>query len=132
MGRPHENWTTKKNWARRLAGKLRDVNPVKLAAGLFAILMVLCAGTFAGVPREKARAPRYGAASIRRWATTVFWCSGIRPLRRSDRGGHFSAAGQRDGIGCGGTAGRSTALHYRAKTEQREIPLRAGRIARFW
>jgi len=79
VGRPHEQWTVKENWAQKLAGKLHSVDAVKLAAGLLAILMLLCAGTFAGVPREKARAPRYGAASIRRWATTMFWCLGFDP-----------------------------------------------------
>ena len=79
VGRPHENWMVKKDWATGLTGKLRDVNPVKLAVALFVISIVLCAGTFAGVPREKARAPRYGTASIRRWVTTVFWALGFDP-----------------------------------------------------
>jgi uncharacterized protein YjbI with pentapeptide repeats len=79
VGRPHEPWTVRKTWAHGLGSRLRGVNPVKLAAVLLAILMILCAGTFAGVPREKARAPRYGAASARRWVTTVFWCLGFDP-----------------------------------------------------
>jgi uncharacterized protein YjbI with pentapeptide repeats len=79
VGRPAEKWTAKKHWAQKLAGRLGAVSPVKLGAAVFAILLLLSAGTFAGAPPEKARAPRYQAASIRRWATSVFWTLGFDP-----------------------------------------------------
>ena len=53
VGRPHEEWAVKENWAQKLGGKLHSVDAVRIAAALLAILMLLCAGTFAGVPREK-------------------------------------------------------------------------------
>ena len=59
--------------------KAAEVSPAKLAAGLFVVLVALCAGTFLGVPHGKARAPRYNETSVRRWAATAFWYLGFDP-----------------------------------------------------
>ncbi len=79
VGRPHEPWTVEEMGAERSPANCEASTPSSLRRGYWLTLLLLCAGTFAGVPREKARAPRYGAASIRRWATTIFWCLGFDP-----------------------------------------------------
>jgi len=79
VGRPAEGWETERIWRQRFAAKIRAINPVKTAAVLGGVLLFLSAGTIAGAPHDRARAPRFGAANIRRWAPTVFAWLGYDP-----------------------------------------------------
>jgi uncharacterized protein YjbI with pentapeptide repeats len=79
VGRKQEKWAVEWRQAQRVVEKIKAINPMKLA-GVFAfILILLSAGTIEGVPHEHSRAPQYSAASIRRWAPTVFWSLGFDP-----------------------------------------------------
>jgi uncharacterized protein YjbI with pentapeptide repeats len=79
VGRPAERWATdgKRNW--QWVARLRDVNPVKVAVAFGVLLLYLTVGTIQGVPHEKNRAPQFSAASVRRWAPSVFWSLGYDP-----------------------------------------------------
>ena len=79
VGRLQEHWEFERKWTRRLAAKVRATNPVKVAAVLGGLLLLLSAGTIAGAPHERSRAPRYGTANIRRWAPTLFAWLGYDP-----------------------------------------------------
>ncbi|HXW61635.1 MAG TPA: pentapeptide repeat-containing protein [Candidatus Acidoferrales bacterium] len=79
VGRPPERWEFEKQWTRRLAAKIGAANPVKIAAILGGLLLFLSAGTIAGAPHERSRAPRFGAANLRRWAPTLFAWLGYDP-----------------------------------------------------
>jgi len=79
VGRPQEHWEFERQWTRRLAAKIRATNPVKTAAVLGGLLLFLSAGTIAGAPHERPRAPRFGSANIRRWAPTLFAWLGYDP-----------------------------------------------------
>jgi uncharacterized protein YjbI with pentapeptide repeats len=79
IGRPRERWTreAKRGW--EWTSKLRNINPLKAAAYLGVLLLLLSVGTVKGVPHGKSRAPQFSAASIRRWAPDVFWALGCDP-----------------------------------------------------
>jgi len=79
VGRSQERWSTegKRTW--RWLAKVSDVNPLKVAAGFGVLLLFLAAGTIKGVPHDKSRAPQFSAASLRRWAPTIFWSLGYDP-----------------------------------------------------
>jgi uncharacterized protein YjbI with pentapeptide repeats len=79
VGRPPEHWEFEKQWTRRLAAMIGAANPVKIAAILGGLLLFLSAGTIAGAPHERSRAPRFGAANLRRWAPTLFAWLGYDP-----------------------------------------------------
>jgi uncharacterized protein YjbI with pentapeptide repeats len=79
VGRPQEHWDLERKWTERLSARIRMINPLKTAAILGGILLLLSAGTIAGAPHERARAPRYGAANVRRWAPTFFAWLGYDP-----------------------------------------------------
>ena len=79
VGRKQEKWAVEWRQAQRVVEKITSVNPMKLAGVLAFILILLSAGTIEGVPHEHTRAPQYSAASIRRWAPTVFWSLGFDP-----------------------------------------------------
>ena len=79
VGRPAENWTLQENAIERMMGKLQKINPVTSVLVLLSVLTFLSAGTMAGVPHSKERAPQFGAGSVRRWATSVLWSFGIDP-----------------------------------------------------
>lgn len=79
VGRPQEKWAVEWRQAQRVVEKIKSINPMKLAGVLAFILILLSAGTIEGVPHEHSRAPQYSAASIRRWAPTVFWSMGFDP-----------------------------------------------------
>jgi uncharacterized protein YjbI with pentapeptide repeats len=79
VGRPPEHWEAEKRWTQRLAAKIRTISPVKTAAVLGGLLLFLSAGTIAGAPHDRARAPRFGMANIRRWAPTIFAWLGYDP-----------------------------------------------------
>jgi uncharacterized protein YjbI with pentapeptide repeats len=78
-GRPQERWVIERKWTQRFVAKLRAINPAAVAMGLAAVLLFLSIGTIAGAPHGRSRAPQYGAASIRRWASTAFWSMGFDP-----------------------------------------------------
>jgi uncharacterized protein YjbI with pentapeptide repeats len=79
VGRPQERWALEGKWAQRLAAKARATNPVKVAAVVGLGLLLLSAGTIAGVPHEWSRSPQYGPLNIRRWAATALWGLGFDP-----------------------------------------------------
>lgn len=79
IGRPQEKWVVEWRHAQRVVEKVKAINPMKLAGLLGFVLILLSAGTIGGVPHERSRAPQYSAASIRRWAPTVFWSLGFDP-----------------------------------------------------
>jgi uncharacterized protein YjbI with pentapeptide repeats len=79
VGRPEEKWTLQKNFAGRLTGRIRGINPVKAAFVFLGVLTFLSAGVMFGVPHGKDRAPQYHAWSIRRWAATGLWAVGFDP-----------------------------------------------------
>ena len=79
VGRRQERWELEGKWSHKLVGRVREINPVKVAAILGGVLLFLSAGTIAGVPHERSRAAQYGLASVRRWAPTVFASLGYDP-----------------------------------------------------
>jgi uncharacterized protein YjbI with pentapeptide repeats len=78
-GRPQERWVIERKWTQRFVAKLRAISPAAVAMGLAAVLLFLSVGTIAGAPHDRARAPQYSAASIRRWAANAFWTIGFDP-----------------------------------------------------
>lgn len=79
VGRPNEHSELQSKWSYKLAAKMRTVSPFKAAAILGGILLFLSAGTIAGVPHDRGRAPQYNVISIRRWAPSVFALLGYNP-----------------------------------------------------
>jgi uncharacterized protein YjbI with pentapeptide repeats len=73
VGRPQERWALEKQWMHRLVARIQAINPISVATVLGVVLMLLSAGTIAGVPHDRTRAPQYGPANIRRWAANTFW-----------------------------------------------------------
>ncbi len=78
-GRPQERWAFERKWSHRLTGKVKAISAVSVAVVFGVILILLSAGTIAGVPHDRARAPQYGTANIRRWAPDFFWSLGFDP-----------------------------------------------------
>jgi uncharacterized protein YjbI with pentapeptide repeats len=78
-GRPQERWARERKWAERVVARLKGITPAATAVALGAVLAFLSAGTIAGVPHERGRAPQYGPANIRRWAPAVLWTFGFDP-----------------------------------------------------
>jgi len=79
VGRPQEHWAMERKWAQRCIRKLKAISPFSVATVFGIALLLLSAGTIAGVPHERSRAPQYGAGSIRRWAPNVFWWLAFDP-----------------------------------------------------
>ena len=79
VGRPAERWMLQENFPARAAAKLREIRPLTAALVFLFILTFLSAGTMAGVPHSKERAPQYMEGSIRRWASSVLWLAGFDP-----------------------------------------------------
>ena len=79
VGRPQERWSLEKKWMHRLVAKVQAINPISVATALGVVLLLLSAGTIAGVPHDRTRAPQYGPANIRRWAANVFWWLAFDP-----------------------------------------------------
>jgi len=73
VGRPQERWAFEKKWAQRLIARIKAINPITVASVLGVVLLLFSAGTIAGVPHDRTRAPQYGATNIRRWAPNTFW-----------------------------------------------------------
>ena len=79
VGRRPERWDLERTWTRRLIARIKAVSPVSVAALFGLILLLVSVGTIAGVPHDRARAPQYGPANVRRWAPTIFWWLGYDP-----------------------------------------------------
>ena len=79
VGRPPERWDFERRLSQRILAKTKAVNPVSIAVALGLALLVISAGTIAGIPHDRARAPQYGTADVRRWAPTLFWWLGYDP-----------------------------------------------------
>ncbi|HXX43512.1 MAG TPA: pentapeptide repeat-containing protein [Candidatus Acidoferrales bacterium] len=79
VGRRPERWEFERTWVRRLVARIKAVSPVTVAAAFGFVLLLIAAGTLLGVPHDRARAPQYGSANIRRWAPTLFWWTGFDP-----------------------------------------------------
>lgn len=78
-GRSPERWAREQTWEEHVALRLKSLNPAAAATALGVLLLFLSAGTIAGVPHERGRAPQYTAANIRRWAPTALWAVGFDP-----------------------------------------------------
>lgn len=79
VGRPPDRWDFERKWTRRLVAKVKAVNSVSAGIVFGMLLMLVSAGTIFGVPHDRARAPQYSAAQIRRWAPSLFWWLGYDP-----------------------------------------------------
>jgi uncharacterized protein YjbI with pentapeptide repeats len=79
VGRPQETWPLETKPKLHWLSKLREMHPLKVAAGFGVLLFLLAIGTTKGAPHDEARAPQFGEANIRRWAPTVFWYLGYEP-----------------------------------------------------
>jgi uncharacterized protein YjbI with pentapeptide repeats len=79
VGRPQERWSLEKKWMHQLVARIQAINPISVATALGVVLLLLSAGTIAGVPHDRTRAPQYGPANIRRWAANVFWWMAFDP-----------------------------------------------------
>jgi uncharacterized protein YjbI with pentapeptide repeats len=79
VGRPQERWSLEKKWMHQLVARIQAINPISVATTLGVVLLLLSAGTIAGVPHDRTRAPQYGPANIRRWAANVFWWMAFDP-----------------------------------------------------
>lgn len=78
-GRPAERWTVRRRWTHAALACLRKRSATKISIYLGAVLLLLSAGTIAGIPHDPSRAPQYSHASIRRWAPDFFWMFGFDP-----------------------------------------------------
>jgi uncharacterized protein YjbI with pentapeptide repeats len=79
IGRPGEKWATDEKPTAPVLVKLRSLRPVTILATLFIAMSLLAAGTIAGIPHDKQRAPQFMAADPRRWASSVMWAVGYDP-----------------------------------------------------
>ena len=79
VGRPRQVWVFEQSRLKRWLLSVRILNPSSATAALCVVLLILSAGTIAGVPHDTNRAPQYSAADIRRWIPTAFWSLGFDP-----------------------------------------------------
>ena len=79
VGRPDEKWNNDQNRTQRIVGETEENKPRRGSAESGIFLALVSAGTIAGIPHEKARAPQYSTANIRRWGPTFLWATGISP-----------------------------------------------------
>jgi uncharacterized protein YjbI with pentapeptide repeats len=79
VGRPPEIWAAQGRPTKDYFARLKFLKPATLLASLFMVLSLISAGTVAGVPHDKARAPQYAAASLRRWVPSFLWALGYDP-----------------------------------------------------
>ena len=79
IGRPSEKWATEEKPTPRILEKLKALRPVTLLASLFVMMSLLAAGTIAGIPHDKQRAPQFIAVDPRRWASQAMWTVGYDP-----------------------------------------------------
>jgi uncharacterized protein YjbI with pentapeptide repeats len=78
-GKPQERWAFENKWANRAIAKIKAINPISAAACLAVLLLLLSGGVIFGVPHDRARAPQFGLASVRRWAPDAFFWMAYDP-----------------------------------------------------
>jgi uncharacterized protein YjbI with pentapeptide repeats len=79
IGRPSDKWATEEKPTPPVLEKLKALRPATLLATLFVTMSLLAAGTIAGVPQDKQRAPQFNSFDPRRWASRVMWAVGYDP-----------------------------------------------------
>jgi uncharacterized protein YjbI with pentapeptide repeats len=79
VGRPADIWAAQGKPTKDYFARLKFLKPATLLVSLLVVLSFISAGTVAGVPHNKERAPQFGAASIRRWAPSLLWMVGYDP-----------------------------------------------------
>jgi uncharacterized protein YjbI with pentapeptide repeats len=79
IGRPSEKWATEETPTPRILEKLKALRPATVLAILFVAMSLLAAGTIAGVPQDKQRAPQFNSFDPRRWASRAMWAVGYDP-----------------------------------------------------
>jgi uncharacterized protein YjbI with pentapeptide repeats len=79
VGRPQERWELEGKRSHWIAARIRAINPLRAAGVLGGTLLFLSAGIIVGVPHDRARAPQYSLASVRRWAPSIFASLGYDP-----------------------------------------------------
>jgi uncharacterized protein YjbI with pentapeptide repeats len=79
IGRPSDKWATEEKSTPPILEKLKSLRPVTILGTLFVVMSLLAAGTIAGIPHDKQRAPQFMSADPRRWASSVMWAVGYDP-----------------------------------------------------
>jgi uncharacterized protein YjbI with pentapeptide repeats len=79
IGRPAEKWATEEKPTPPVLEKLKALRPATVLATLFVTMSLLAAGTIAGVPQDKQRAPQFSSIDPRRWASRAMWIVGYDP-----------------------------------------------------
>jgi uncharacterized protein YjbI with pentapeptide repeats len=79
VGRPPDIWAAQGKPTKDYFARLKFLKPVTLLVSLLVVLSFISAGTVAGIPHNKDRAPQFSAASIRRWAPSLLWMAGYDP-----------------------------------------------------
>jgi uncharacterized protein YjbI with pentapeptide repeats len=79
VGRPVEMWAVQGKPEEKSFARLKFLKPATVMISLLVLLTFLSAGTVAGVPHGKSRAPQFSSASIRRWAPGILWMAGYDP-----------------------------------------------------
>ena len=76
IGRPSDKWATEEKPTPPALEKLKALRPATVLATLFVTMSLLAAGTIAGVPQDKQRAPQFNSFDPRRWASRAMWVVG--------------------------------------------------------
>jgi len=79
IGRPSDKWATEDKPTPPILEKLKALRPATVLAVLFVTMSLLAAGTIAGVPQDKQRAPQFNSLDPRRWASRAMWVVGYDP-----------------------------------------------------
>jgi len=79
IGRPVQAWAVNGKRAYPVFREWKIFSPGFVTIVLGGLLLLLSIGTIAGIPHDRARAPRFSAADIRRWAPAAFWALGYDP-----------------------------------------------------
>ena len=79
IGRPGDKWATEEKPTPPALEKLKALRPATVLATLFVTMSLLAAGTIAGVPQDKQRAPQFNSFDPRRWASRAMWVVGYDP-----------------------------------------------------
>ena len=79
IGRPSDKWATEEKPTPPILEKLKALRPVTVLVVLFVAMSMLAAGTIAGVPQDKQRAPQFNSLDPRRWASRAMWVVGYDP-----------------------------------------------------
>jgi uncharacterized protein YjbI with pentapeptide repeats len=79
IGRPSDKWATEEKPTPPGLEKLKTLRPATVLAVLFVTMSLLAAGTIAGVPQDKQRAPQFNSLDPRRWASRAMWVVGYDP-----------------------------------------------------